>query len=552
MIACAGCAPYPNAPPGATGILPPVVQRYENPSLVPANNHDALWEVVVDVVDDYFRIDREEPVRVIGNVVTEGQIETFPTGGATLLEPWRGDSADHYERLESTLQSVQRRAVVRVTPAPQGFLVEVQVFKELEDVVRPEHATAGAATLRYDNSLTRVINPVGEQQITRGWIPLGRDPALEQRMLGDLERRVGRLVAPSSLPGMTPGAAPCSPAGSCGPPLSFHPASTDDALADDSLGPLVDLRGDGSIESTCSDAATLHYVVARPSLDMAGRLPATDCSVGLVTLEPPEVTCEPPGCTTPLPMLVAAQRRDRSSPAAWTAGVLRDVGGDFCHFYSPHGLLWTGGTVGVGAVLANTSLDQDFQDWYRDDVRSSGTNDVSNVFRQFGYGEYTIPAMGAAWLVGEVFHMTPVGATVGEWGERGVRAVLVGAPTVLVLQWALGSSRPYETTAGSRWKPFDDTNAVSGHAFIGAIPFLTAAAMSDNILWKATMLGLSVLPAWSRVNDNAHFLSQALMGYSFACLSVWAVDMTERGKQPLSIVPLAFDDAVGLGLVWRI
>ena len=41
---------------------------------------------------------------------------------------------------------MRRRAVVRVIPAQGGHWVDVAVFKELEDVVKPEHATAGAAT----------------------------------------------------------------------------------------------------------------------------------------------------------------------------------------------------------------------------------------------------------------------------------------------------------------------------------------------------------------------------------------------------------------------
>ena len=47
----------------------------------------------------------------MGSTLTEGRIDTFPKPGATLLEPWDHDSADSYERLESTLQSIRRYAV---------------------------------------------------------------------------------------------------------------------------------------------------------------------------------------------------------------------------------------------------------------------------------------------------------------------------------------------------------------------------------------------------------------------------------------------------------
>jgi len=40
---------------------PPV---YSNPVFVPAGDPQCFWETLVDVVDDYFRIEREEPVRM--------------------------------------------------------------------------------------------------------------------------------------------------------------------------------------------------------------------------------------------------------------------------------------------------------------------------------------------------------------------------------------------------------------------------------------------------------------------------------------------------------
>lgn len=162
----------------------------QNPNYVAIPDGSYVYSQVVNVVDDYFTIEREEPVRQEGQVLTEGRIETVPETGSTLFEPWRGDSANSYERLESTLQSIQRRASVRVIPSSAGYLVDLAVYKELEDVQRPEHATSGAATLRNDSSLQRYTEPVGGQTLRRGWIPMGRDSALEQRMLWQLQERI--------------------------------------------------------------------------------------------------------------------------------------------------------------------------------------------------------------------------------------------------------------------------------------------------------------------------------------------------------------------------
>ena len=164
---------------------------HDNPVFLLVTDHEFVWETMVDVVDDYFQIKQEEPVRLLGNVPTEGRLDTHPAVGSTIFEPWRRDSASRYEKLQSTLQSMRRHAVVRVVPAQGGHLVDVAVYKELEDVVEPENASAGAATFRHDSSLTRVVNPVGSQEINDGWIPKGRDTALEQRILGQLIDRVG-------------------------------------------------------------------------------------------------------------------------------------------------------------------------------------------------------------------------------------------------------------------------------------------------------------------------------------------------------------------------
>ena len=112
--------------------------------------------------------------------------ETYYQVSPTLLEPWRRDTAGEYERIENTLQTIRRRAVVSVLPAEGGYWVNVAVFKELEDLPKPEHASAGGATFRYDSSFTRVVNPAGGDPSGECWIPQGRDPVLEQRIIGHL------------------------------------------------------------------------------------------------------------------------------------------------------------------------------------------------------------------------------------------------------------------------------------------------------------------------------------------------------------------------------
>lgn len=190
-----------------SGCAAPLAQQhvaYSNPVFIPDPNRDVVWDNVVDVTDDYFKVVREDRVRQVGDLLTEGQLETRPEIGSTLLEPWNGDSVGYYQRLESTLQSIRRQCFIRVIPDQGGYLVDVQVYKELEDVYRPEFATASAATFRTSPSVVRYVEPIGAEPRNVGWIPAGRDPLLEQRIIGRLYNRFG-MPPPTYVPGPVQG-----------------------------------------------------------------------------------------------------------------------------------------------------------------------------------------------------------------------------------------------------------------------------------------------------------------------------------------------------------
>ncbi|GAG07143.1 unnamed protein product, partial [marine sediment metagenome] len=103
----------------------------------------------------------------------------------------RGDSANSFERLHSTLQSIRRHAHLRVIPTEGGYLVDVQVIKELEDVERPEQATASAASLSYSGAVNEQTVRLANEPLELGWIPLGRDTALEQVIISRLYQQLG-------------------------------------------------------------------------------------------------------------------------------------------------------------------------------------------------------------------------------------------------------------------------------------------------------------------------------------------------------------------------
>ncbi len=231
---------------------------------------------------------------------------------------------------------------------------------------------------------------------------------------------------------------------------------------------------------------------------------------------------------------------------------------DFEHFYR-RDVLANYGTFLLGTgVLANTKMDRKFQDWYQKHVRSDFTDDFSEFTRIFGEGKIFIPIVVTSACVyrfrQERFGRIGEHRPVGNFFDRTARGYAVGTPLLLTTQLTLGGNRP--RSGSSYWKPFSgEDHTVSGHAFIGAVPFITAAQMSDCFLAKSAFYTLSIIPAWSRVNDDAHYLSQSLLGWYLAYLSVRAVSETE-GMKPLpkglTIFPVVESNgAMGVGLSYH-
>ncbi len=196
FVLLAGCALPWHAPKG------PVVNVVENPLFVPTTDREFLWNTLVDTVDDYFKVNHEERVRLVGGLLTQGQLDTVPTPASGYLEPWRSDSTPGYEKLHSSLQSIRRQASARVIPAPGGYLIEIVVNKELEDLDRPEQSTGGTSYQRHDGTIIRMPNPAQGGGNTLGWIPMGRDVSLEQTILLQLRAKlsnVGNVTSPLPL-----------------------------------------------------------------------------------------------------------------------------------------------------------------------------------------------------------------------------------------------------------------------------------------------------------------------------------------------------------------
>jgi hypothetical protein len=202
-------------------------------------------------------------------------------------------------------------------------------------------------------------------------------------------------------------------------------------------------------------------------------------------------------------------------------GALSVIEDDYRAFYLDGKVMVSlGAGVAAAGLLANSSADREAHEYFQNDLRNGATDSISDVGRVTGDVLVAVPLLfGAYALSGE--------GAVKSWAADSLRAFLVGAPAGLFLQYATGASRPEEGSSG--WKPFRGNNGLSGHAFTGAVPFITAAKRQESLAMKSLFYGLSVLPGFSRINDEKHYLSQVALGWYLAYLSADVIE--NKGKK---------------------
>lgn len=249
--------------------------------------------------------------------------------------------------------------------------------------------------------------------------------------------------------------------------------------------------------------------------------------------------------------LATAAPRAQGDAEGWWTRTTRTVVADHACFYDAGTMLGLGAGLAVAGLAANSQLDRDIYEDVLQEWRTEEWNEFRDNLVPFGDGAYVLPVLATTSLLAPALG----GDAVGEWGERSLRTILVGAPPVLALQRLTGAGRPESAanTTSSEWEPFRHSNGVSGHAFIGAVPFLTAAAMQDDPIVDALCyVGSAAVPA-ARLQGFRHYFSQVVLGWWIAYLATDAVnDATSAGGAPgTAFVPFADGESVGFFVVHR-
>ncbi|MDX1499444.1 MAG: hypothetical protein R3176_06085 [Woeseiaceae bacterium] len=255
-----------------------------------------------------------------------------------------------------------------------------------------------------------------------------------------------------------------------------------------------------------------------------------------------------PARTVLLLALLAVAGTTHADEAGPLAGFLADVQSDFRIHYSPRPLLDVAAGFAVSAVLANGDADDAVQATFRDRLHGATGSRVASFGNGIGDAAQPLSAapvyLAAMWLgrYGQADE-----SVAARWAGNSLRSMLVASPQLIVLSRVSGGSRPGE--GDSDWDGFADDNGVSGHAFYGAIPLLSATRLTDRRWAKVLLYGGSALPGLARVQKDKHYFSQSLMGWwlAFSAARSVARSNDQRGDR-WRLSAVAIEDGVGLGV----
>ena len=173
-----------------------------------------------------------------------------------------------------------------------------------------------------------------------------------------------------------------------------------------------------------------------------------------------------------------------------------------------HNIRWWEAAIVVGTVGVASALDRRVDNWTQDQ-RSPGSDRVARVFK-YGGEPVLIFGVSGGILAAGVISGRP---ELTRRGGRVLASVVAAGLTTGALKEITGRFRPDNTTDPFVFRPFTNHDAFpSGHA---TMAFALATSLSAEIQrpWATALLYAGATgTAWSRLNDQKHWLSDVLAG----------------------------------------
>jgi len=159
--------------------------------------------------------------------------------------------------------------------------------------------------------------------------------------------------------------------------------------------------------------------------------------------------------------------------------------------------------------------------------RTGGTDDLARIMDNFGRGEVLFPLTGALYYYGKKTGRERLARA----SRDAMKNMLISGGITSGIKWAIGRARPLEEKGPRSFHPFSNrTSFPSGHT---SMAFAAASAYAQEYPGEVKLLSytLAVLVAYSRLNKDAHWASDALASALFS--TELARRLRHRKKFPL-------------------
>jgi membrane-associated phospholipid phosphatase len=220
----------------------------------------------------------------------------------------------------------------------------------------------------------------------------------------------------------------------------------------------------------------------------------------------------------------------------------------------PHVIRWYEATATLGAVALLSVVDEPIQDWVQGQ-RSEDSDEAAGLFRHEGepiwWGGISVGLTAAGLIIGD--------DDVARAGGRAMTAVAASAAVSTGIKILLGRSRPAEGVGAFEFHPFSSQKDTSGVQLRFSMPsghttaaFAVATSLADDIRSPVADIVLYTLAtgtAWSRMNDDRHWLTDTALG---AILGIATAKVVNGRWRIFNLQPPAFliGDEGRMSLSW--
>lgn len=215
-----------------------------------------------------------------------------------------------------------------------------------------------------------------------------------------------------------------------------------------------------------------------------------------------------------------------------TENLKNDILCDFSVYLGKENLRDLGVLFLTIGTMANTNIDHALSRSWKKGIHSSSSDTLFKLPDRIGKCNYVATYLGTM-AIGHWQSHTTIGYTLYNWGYRSIRTLLLVGVQDPIYGWFIGNGRPKDGKHTSRWKLFKKGGEAgcSGHSFNGAIPFMTAAMMTDSLPLKIGFYTLASLPGFARINKQAHYPSQVILSWGIAYLAARSVCFSEEAQE---------------------